>query len=52
MKTKDMQAFPAAAALFVRAFPHELCPHVSEPMNMDRLFAALFMVGWPLFLAQ
>src|SRR5687767_8139713 len=47
-----LQAFPAAAALFIRAFPHELGPHVSEPMNMGRFFAALLMVGWPLFLAQ
>jgi hypothetical protein len=47
-----LQAFPAAAALFMRAFPHELGPHVSEPMNMGRFFAAFFMIGWPLFLAQ
>ena len=47
-----LRVFPTAAAECVQAFPHELGPHVSEPMNVGRLLSALFMVGWPLFLAQ
>ena len=47
-----LQTVPAAGALFIAAFPHDLGPHVDEPMNFGRLFSALFMVGWPLFLAQ
>jgi hypothetical protein len=49
---QGLQAIPAAAPLFVSALPHDLGPHVSEPMNSDLLLSALFMIGWPLFLAQ
>jgi hypothetical protein len=46
------RVFPTAAAECVQAFPHELGPHAEEPMNVGRLLSALFMVGWPLLLAQ
>jgi len=47
-----LRVFPTAAAECLQAFPHELGPNAHEPMNVGRLLSALFMVGWPLFLAQ
>lgn len=47
-----LQAVPGAIALFVSAFPHKPIPEVQVQMNFGRFFTALFMVGWPLFLAQ
>jgi len=43
---------PTAVAECIQAFPHELGPHAHEPMNVSRLLSALFMAGWPLFVAQ